>query len=296
LKHSHLRSLIFALAALCLVLLCITAFGGWKYYSLNKAFVATENSLASTTTAYNATVMALADASTTNVTLSDALLNEKARNDSFYSQINNLSSSVGTLTKLSETDPQLLQKYSKVYFLNENYVPSSLATISPSSEYDSSRTLQFQTQAYPFLANLLNDAKSQGVDLLVASAYRSFASQVSLKSSYKVTYGSGANTFSADQGYSEHQLGTALDFTTASLSGGLTGFDKTPAYTWLLQNAYKYGFELSYPKGNSYYIYEPWHWRFVGKNLARKLHDDNQNFYNLDQRTINGYLISLFDN
>jgi D-alanyl-D-alanine carboxypeptidase len=110
-----------------------------------------------------------------------------------------------------------------------------------------------------------------------------------------VVYGSGANAFSADQGYSEHQLGTAADVTTNTLAGGLDGFDATPAYKWLTANAYKYGFILSYPQGNGYYEYEPWHWRFVGKKLARYLHTTNERFYDLDQRTIDSYLINIFD-
>ena len=99
----------------------------------------------------------------------------------------------------------------------------------------------------------------------------------------------------AGQGYSEHQLGTTLDFITPGQNGNLTGFDKTDAYLWLQNNAYKYGFILSYPKGNTYYMYEPWHWRFVGIKLATYLHDTNLNFYNMDQRDIDKYLINTFD-
>ena len=130
----------------------------------------------------------------------------------------------------------------------------------------------------------------------MVSAYRSFGEQAALKSSYKVTYGAGtANSFSADQGYSEHQLGTTIDFTTGYLGANFAGFDKSDAYAWLLDNAYKYGFIISYPKTNAYYTYEPWHWRFVGKKLARYLHTTNERFYDLDQRTIDSYLITIFD-
>ena len=142
---------------------------------------------------------------------------------------------------------------------------------------------------------MLDDANTEAVDLKIISAFRSFDTQSTLKSAYKVTFGSGANKFSADQGYSEHQLGTTVDFTTIKLGTNNSTFEKTPGYQWLVKNAYKYGFILSYPKGNAYYIFEPWHWRFVGKNLAQRLHDENKNFYDLDQRDINEYLITLFD-
>ena len=142
---------------------------------------------------------------------------------------------------------------------------------------------------------MVKDAKADGVDLWVVSAYRSFETQAELKSAYTVTYGSGANAFSADQGFSEHQLGTTLDFTTKGLGGGLSGFGNTEAYQWLLEHAHQYGFTLSYPEGNSYYMYEPWHWRFVGEDLAKDLHRANAHFYDWDQRKIDGYLVNIFD-
>jgi LAS superfamily LD-carboxypeptidase LdcB len=210
--------------------------------------------------------------------------------------VGSISGTVGTLQKLSQTDPELLKKYSKVYFLNENYTPAHLTSIPNTYLYSELRPEQSLTESWSFLQNLLESAKASGVKLYVDSAYRSFAEQQSLKNTYTVVFGAGtANSFSADQGYSEHQLGTALDFITTGLGGQLTGFDNTQAYQWLLMNAYRYGFELSYPKGNSYYIYEPWHWRFVGIKLATYLHNNNLNFYDMDQRTIDTYLANTFD-
>jgi len=72
-------------------------------------------------------------------------------------------------------------------------------------------------------------------------------------------------------------------------------FEQTNAYQWLLENAYKYGFILSYPENNSFYQYEPWHFRFVGKSLARYLHEEKQNFYDVSQAKIDAYLINIFD-
>ena len=129
----------------------------------------------------------------------------------------------------------------------------------------------------------------------MASAFRSFDTQASLKSGYKITYGSGANKFSADQGYSEHQLGTSVDFTTPDVGGNFSKFQTDPAYQWLQNNAHHYGFILSYPEENTYYKFEPWHWRFVGVELASDLHGENKYFYDMDQREIDTYLIKLFD-
>ncbi|MEY2665168.1 MAG: hypothetical protein RLZZ480_273 [Candidatus Parcubacteria bacterium] len=220
---------------------------------------------------------------------------ELGRNEDFERQIKKISKTVGVLDKLSKTDEELLQKYSKVYFLNEHYVPEKLSTIEKTYMYDESRNHQLHSKVVPYFTDMVSDAKADGIDLWVVSSYRSFETQAQLKGAYTITYGSGANTFSADQGYSEHQLGTTIDFTTKGLGGGLHGFQNTPAYAWLQENAHKYGFVLSYPEGNSYYVFEPWHWRFVGEDLAEDMHDAGVHFYDWDQRKIDGYLVKIFD-
>jgi len=228
------------------------------------------------------------------IELANRLQDEKDRNDDFENQINELTGTLGNLDKLSKLDEELLQKYSKIYFLNEHYTPPSLRTIKAKYVYGEDEE-RINSSVYPYLDDLLDAAKDDDINLEIISAYRSFGEQASLKAGYTVSYGSGANTFSADQGYSEHQLGTTVDFTTKELAAGYSSFDQTEAYKWLLDNAYRYGFVLSYPKGNSYYIFEPWHWRFVGKDLARYLDRNNFNFYDVDQRKIDEYLIEIFD-
>lgn len=277
-----------------IVLLGIACAGlGYEWRTTWITLKATETKLASTT---EAAARAAANAEADNQQLSEALAGEKERNDSFQERIDDLSGTVGKLDKLSRIDPELLQKYSKVFFLSDTYVPQSLAEIDENYRTMSDKKLQFLDEAYPFLKDLLNDAEDDGVNLTVLSAYRSFGTQAALKSGYTIRYGSGANAFSADQGYSEHQLGTTLDFATTETGNALTvSFETTKAFAWLQDNAYRYGFVLSYPKGNTYYQYEPWHWRFVGRELARDLHRDDKNFYELDQRELDSYLISIFD-
>lgn len=225
----------------------------------------------------------------------DDLRDEKNKNEEFEEQIEDISETVGALDKLSKTDRELLQKYSKVYFLNENFRPDKLTAIPDEYMQAGRQTQFFHTEAWPFLKEMLDDAKAAGHDLKVTSAFRSFEEQAQLKGQYTVMYGTGANAFSADQGYSEHQLGTTLDLTTPEVGGPYNSFAQTPAFEWLKSNAHEYGFILSYPEGNGYYVYEPWHWRFVGTDLADDLHDDGVNFYDKDQREIQSYLISIFD-
>jgi len=220
---------------------------------------------------------------------------EKNRMDSFSSQIEGIQGTVGILERLSQTDEELLKKYSKVYFLNDNYIPRAFIKITPEYTFDPQKDYLIYDKIWHFLQEMLIAAENANIHIRIISAYRSFGIQTELKSSYTMIYGSGANKFSADQGYSEHQLGTTLDFTTLEIGASYLIFDKTTAYKWLLENAYKYGFILSYPEGNQYYQFEPWHWRFVGRTFAEKLHQEGKNFYDLDQREIDQYLISFFD-
>lgn len=262
---------------------------GYFLYSANAM-------LAETRTLLEETQSSLTAKEEENRLLSEALYSEQEKNNDLEEQIEDIADTVGMLEKLSETDPELLQKYSKIYFLNEHYAPSQFSEIDEDYRYPEDEVMHVHKQVWPFLENLLEAAHRDDVDIRVASAFRSFGEQSSLKSQYSVTYGAGsANQFSADQGYSEHQLGTTVDFTSVATGGGLDGFNMTPAYEWLLDNAYKYGFVLSYPENNAYYVFEPWHWRFVGKDLARDLHRRDIGFYDMDQRDIDEYLVSIFD-
>jgi LAS superfamily LD-carboxypeptidase LdcB len=215
--------------------------------------------------------------------------------DSFHGQISDIGKTVGTLEKIANTDEELLKKYSKVYFLNENYIPKRLYEIEKEYVFNGTTNYMILADVWPFLKKMLDDAKEDGVEILVASAYRSFGTQAALKSNYTVLYGSGANQFSADQGYSEHQLGTSLDFTTSNIGAVFSKFSSEEAYLWLKANAHRYGFTLSYPENNTYYKFEPWHWRFVGIELATYLFEEKKSFYDVSQRTIDAYLVRLFD-
>lgn len=246
-----------------------------------------EASVASTTETLRLTEEARAN-------LESRLADKETEVNGLSKQVEKISGTVGVLDKLAKVDKELLIKYSKIYFLNENYKPAKITQIE--QKYSAVTSDQYlESHVYSHITAMIDDAKSDGVEIKIRSAYRSFDSQKNLKSAYTVRYGTGANTFSADQGYSEHQLGTTIDFTSNENGDQLIGFDTTKAYAWLQKHAYKYGFILSYPKGNAYYVYEPWHWRFVGTRLAGDLHDDNKNFYDLDQREINKYLVDLFD-
>ena len=237
----------------------------------------------------------LLDEQDVNNNLTQNLAAEVERNDAYGAQLKDISTQVGTLQKLTATDKELLKKYSKVYFLSENYIPAKLSQMNARYALYPLEPEYVHTDALPFLTGLLDEASTSIGAVKVVSAYRSFDHQEEIKTGYKLLYGSGANQFSADQGYSEHQLGTTVDLTTPGLAGLSLKFETKSEYQWLTANAHRFGFVLSYPRNNSYYQFEPWHWRFVGVALATKLHAEGKHFYDLTQREIDTYLISIFD-
>ncbi|MDO8430680.1 MAG: M15 family metallopeptidase [Candidatus Taylorbacteria bacterium] len=290
-------------AIIIVLIILITAISAITWSGYNRLSVLSnrldllDNKLASTTAE-------LSDSFAKNqMILSDAL-NQQRQNvgnieqklGTYQKEVGSFSSTVTTLQKLSKTDPQLLSKYSKIFFLSENYAPARLTEIPNKYKYSDSKILKIHAQVWTYLQKMIDESAKTNIQIYVDSAYRSFTEQWALKGQYKVIYGAGsANQFSADQGYSEHQLGTTVDLITSGLEGQLEGFEKTKAYDWLINNAYKYGFILSYPKDNKFYVFEPWHWRFVGVKLATDLHTQGKNFYDLDQRDIDEYLVSIFD-
>ena len=134
------------------------------------------------------------------------------------------------------------------------------------------------------LADMFEDAKEDGVSLMVCSAYRSHEYQERLFDKKIRTYtGRGLSYLDAFRigsysviipGTSEHELGMALDIVTPGYMTLDEGYAKTAAGKWLKENAYKYGFILRYPEGKEYItgiIFEPWHYRYVGEEAAKYL-------------------------
>ncbi|MCF0149694.1 MAG: M15 family metallopeptidase [Clostridium sp.] len=122
-------------------------------------------------------------------------------------------------------------------------------------------------------------AANDGVQLSIASGFRSYYKQQQLFSSYSYSYGSTASSFSAPAGYSEHQSGLALDIGGADSSLWVTSaFSYTYEAQWLKENCAKYGFILRYPvekEDITGYIYESWHFRYVGTELSTYLTENN---------------------
>jgi zinc D-Ala-D-Ala carboxypeptidase len=122
-------------------------------------------------------------------------------------------------------------------------------------------------------------ARQAGAGVAVRSSYRSYSQQASTFAFWVDQVGyRRARKVSARPGHSEHQLGTTIDFRSANSTRApwdYADWGKTKPGRWMKRNAWRYGFLLSYPKGKageSCYSYEPWHYRYVGRALARRIH------------------------
>jgi D-alanyl-D-alanine carboxypeptidase len=155
----------------------------------------------------------------------------------------------------------------------KKYVPSGLKTLDIPHTY----TPTLRNDAAKAYVKMFRAARKDGVNLVVQSAYRSYSTQVSVYNGWVSTLGrKGADLQSARPGYSEHQIGLSVDIASASGSCTIQGcFAKTREGKWLTANAWRFGWHLRYPKGKTSitgYKFEPWHWRYVGNDLAAELH------------------------
>ena len=135
-------------------------------------------------------------------------------------------------------------------------------------------------EAAEHLGRLMAGAAADGEKLVVASAYRSYEEQRHSHESLTGVLGADARRLSATPGHSQHQLGTAVDFTNAAAGYKLgVPFARTSAYRWLGHHAWEYGFVLAYPRGEEErtgYRWEPWHYRYVGVKDAKRIEDSGQ--------------------
>ena len=124
---------------------------------------------------------------------------------------------------------------------------------------------------------LSEDALKEDMNIIAMSSYRSYEYQVNLYNNYVKKDGKeAADTYSARPGFSEHQTGLAID--VYNKKEPYTNFEQTNEFKWMQDNAYKYGFILRFPKekeNETGYQYESWHYRYVGKEIAKIIHKDN---------------------
>lgn len=231
------------------------------------------------------------------------------------------SSDVDVDLLLTGMSPTYLLLANKVCVLGEDYAPASLKTLTCPT--NNGKTVQLESRAADAVCAMMEEMRADGVtNVSVTSGYRDFAYQKSLFNYYcdlemqsitadartyfgddylkhyyydlgktKLDYEDARKvvlSYSALPGTSEHQTGLCVDFITSDMSGLTNAFEDTAAFTWLSQNAYKFGFILRYPADKTNvtgYAYESWHYRFVGREAATDIH--------FGKLTLEEYLIAL---
>lgn len=170
-------------------------------------------------------------------------------------------------TDMSDGYLILCNKYHK---LDKDYVPDLVSL-------DGYGGGQMERVAASAFKEMSEAAKKDGIKIYNVSGYRDYKLQAGLYEKYVNNDGKEkADTYSARPGTSEHQTGLATDINYVS-----SKFENTDAFKWLVKNSYKYGFILRYPKGKEYitgYKYEPWHYRYVGVDVARIIYEEDITF------------------
>ena len=158
--------------------------------------------------------------------------------------------------------------------LSSDYIPDDLVTID--DEYvKADEEIEIERNVAKSFYDMAEAASKDGMELMVSSGYRSYADQEEITNTYLELYGQNyVDNYVAKPGFSEHQTAMSLDVASKSVNT----FVESDEYTWMMDNAYKYGFILRYPRSKediTGYKCEAWHYRYVGKKIAKYIHDNN---------------------
>ncbi len=165
--------------------------------------------------------------------------------------------------------------------LGRDFEPADLAEVPLDARNLAFRPIPLRQVAHKPLLDLLDAMNQASLSVWVMSGYRSYGEQQLAYDKWQTDYPDRAAELSAMPGHSEHQLGTAVDFSTPYMDDQFgsffhTNFYQQPEGAWLLRHAAYYGFTLSYPAWaveSTGYSWEPWHFRYVGivaQELAAK--------------------------
>lgn len=170
----------------------------------------------------------------------------------------------------------LVNKYNK---LSSKYIPFDLEVIDDDYFVNGNGDARsLRKEAKIAFERLSSDSVKNGTPVYGQSAYRSFDRQNDIYMNSLKSYGKDkTDNEVARPGFSEHQTGLAIDV-SSNKSGNMLSFADTPSFLWMTNNCYKYGFILRYPLGKEKihgYIYEPWHYRYVGLKVSFDIHNNH---------------------
>lgn len=200
-------------------------------------------------------------------------------------QVLSAAESVGLVPCQNRVVPEkLLLMVTQQFPLPEWYEPSDMVLLTDyfESTITLGQSLYLRRIVIESLQDMMTEMHDAGLRPSIISAYRSYQEQALAWQWWTSQYPDRVAIMSARPGYSEHQLGTTIDFGSPELNNLFhVDFANTAEGIWLGNNAHRFGFILSYP-ANSYDItgfkYEPWHYRYVGQDMAETLYNSGQIF------------------
>lgn len=177
---------------------------------------------------------------------------------------------------LYDPDDPLQRRVDQANGLGTDYYPPHLEVVLLDERNSYFKPLMLRREVHQPLIDMLSAMNREGLWVITVSGFRSWTEQVLAYDKWATLYPDRVDNLSAAPGHSEHQLGTAIDFTAAL---GMderfnVRFANTPEGRWLSEHAADFGFTLSYPAWaveQTGYEYEPWHYRYVGRDLAHFL-------------------------
>ncbi len=180
------------------------------------------------------------------------------------------------MPSMPEADPSIAALVNKRNCLDEAYVPDDLVAVDVPTVLNNPEVNQLRREAAGALKEMFHKAAESGIELYARSGYRSYKTQKQLFENYVAKHGEeAANRYSARAGQSEHQTGLVMDVTSESVHLKLDeAFGETAEGEWVSAHGHEFGFIVRYPKGQEKitgYMYEPWHIRYLGKELAAKV-------------------------
>lgn len=171
-----------------------------------------------------------------------------------------------TNVEKSNEQDGLIMIVNKYFYLSEDYKPETTTVGSFKAELSNKIVKDFN--------DMVLEGEKYQVRLIPVKSYISYEEQQT-KYNISVTVDGEKETLKniAKPGYSDYQTGLAVD-----ISGETINFAKTKEYAWLVEHAYEYGFILRYPENKEEvtgFQYQPYHWRYVGKDVAKIIHEKN---------------------
>ncbi|HYF96659.1 MAG TPA: M15 family metallopeptidase [Patescibacteria group bacterium] len=222
---------------------------------------------------------------------------KKDKNSNEQQTVENSQQDAAATVDAVEASKYTIDNESSIYYvvnkrrpLPLDYVPSGLTTPNvPLAEEDGTKESMLRGEAASAAEMLFAEAGQKGYSLILASGYRSADLQAYYYNGYVKRDGqAAADKYSAQPGTSEHQTGLAFDISRKDRRCYLEiCFGQTPEGKWLAENSYKYGLVIRYPQGKENvtgYQHEPWHFRYVGMDLAEKVYESGktlEEYFNL---------------